>query len=314
MVNHSGYNRILYSGPLFCRQFYNKTKKLYHVIPDFQSIPFIIEELVAFGALEIVLPFKLPKSSIQTICEPLRKRISFVSGKEESKLAKSFLLPIFNEFGIEAEANCIAWRYPKDFPTNIMDAIQILHASISPFLLGIKHKIQIDIDVFGLKNAVSLLRGKVTSSRLRANLAILEGVLNTYEDISVDSICIRSHAPTEHISIFEDLVNDEHYRQLSNKYYRLGMPQYLKRGLMLIKRQIRKLLSRQKYRMALDIALRNIQAATKIPLLDSEVLNKLFIQNYLPIIISIQIPISTAKKKWKSSDSTIVQPYWEDGE
>src|SRR5262249_6101322 len=60
--------------------------------------------------------------------------------------------------------------------------------------------------------------------KARANLAIVEGILRTYQDRKLDSLEIRSSAEPKAIELFNKFVNYQPYKQLSEASRALGNP------------------------------------------------------------------------------------------
>ena len=94
---------------------------------------------------------------------------------------------------------------------------------VETLLLGMDAGLEIDLDLERLVGAVRLLRSRSSSSSARANLAVLEGILNSYVASEVPSL-VRYSTGAELVEVFSELVEDESYRRMAASANGLGIP------------------------------------------------------------------------------------------
>lgn len=302
------YNRVLLSDIGFMRKHDTERNAMYR---DGSGLKFQIEELIALGAVEIVMEtYNITEKFIKSLPASIKKRASLIDKKHKClKRAQSLIAPVANELSLEIPfGNAGYVGYGSKTPDALGRAATTVYFNIHPFLLGIEHKLQVDIDLEGIKSSIKLLREKLRSPEARATIAELEGIFGTYEHNSVESIAIRSDAPKERVLLFEEFVEDEEYLRLSEEYYRLGLPDYMKRAVTLIGRFARKVIAKPAFKETANLSAKVVTAATKIPMPNSEMWDTLLKQEYLPPIVSLRDAIYKARKMWETTKPPPVLP------
>lgn len=269
---------------------------------DVTSFEFILEALVAHSACEIVLPSwgeDRDSALLDNVPQALRRRVKFVDQYEALKLANSILLPVFDEFSIEYDGLALSYRKPPGKANIIYDAIPTVCFSLREFLLGLRHRLQIDIDVNRLKKAVSIIRRGSRNPEGRANMSVLEGILGCYTPVTIGGLNMVPQASKEHTESFISFLEDATFEELSKESFGLGLPSYFKKSAIRIKQLVRKIVSNERFRPMVNAASKPITIATGVPLPDAELVKTIIPSPYLPPIISLQPALEEARIVWE---------------
>jgi hypothetical protein len=294
------FNRVLFDDAPFFRSVGNARRR------DASSWPFIVEELIAFGATDIAIPkISLALYAMDALPESLRKRIQVID-KRRAILESSnlFFSPIAAEFGLKVGAWSLSRM--REIPEDLETAVVDLYFSMYAFFLGLEYQLEIDLDMRFMKQSVETLRARAREPESRARLAVLSGVLNCYETASVDTIVLKPAANTRQIELFAEFVQDEAYKELSRTFHNLGYPDRFKRSVTVIGRIARKLMTQAPFKQLIDVSSRIISAASNLPLPDSELGAVLVRRKYLPPVVPVRQALSRAKEAWERAETPFV--------
>jgi len=294
------YNRILLDHAGFFRKY--KTDSGEGIVRDLSSIQFLIEELVSSAVIDIgIPPSTLAFESTARLPAVLKERVILID-KNFRSIAKlqAIFAPIAEEFGVEFKQRSLILRQSGNKVSDpLLHAIAELYYTLYKFLLGLEYELQIDIDLQSIKKAITILRQFSRSPNSRANLAILSGIFETYKPQTLTSLEFHSVAPDRLISLFQEFVQDETYRQMSVQAHSLGFPARVQRSLTIIGRLAKKFIIKAPFKQIVNVSSRVISTATHMPVPDAEMAVSLIKKEYLPPIISLKRPIQKAKETWK---------------
>lgn len=281
---------------------------------DVTSFEFIVEALIAHSASEIVLESygeKLDGKLLNNVPQALRKRIKFVDKDRSAlKLATAVISPVFDEYSVEPQGLALAFK--KEMADHELDnAIATSYWSLYPFVLGLRHKLEVDIDIGMFKKAVSTIRRKSKNSEARANMSILEGVLNCYSPFTIDALNIVPRATREQAELFINLLEDSSFKELSRASFGLGLPIYFRKSLLRIKQGVRKIVSSERFKPLVNASSKSITAATRVPLPDADLIKSMVTSDYLPPIVSLKPILEQARTVWEGQygDKNLAERY-----
>lgn len=292
--------RVLFDGAPFFRSLEKGRKR------DSSSWPFIVEELIAFGATDIVIPkISLALHAMDVLPDSLRNRIKIID-KKRSVLNSSnlFFAPIAEDFGLKVGA----WSLTRmrEIPESVELAVVNLYFNMYAFFLGVEHHLQIDIDIQLIKKSIEILREQARNPECRAGLAILTGVFNCYVPTNVNSIILKPTSSDRLVELFVEFVQDEVYRQISCSYHDLGYPDRLKRSLTVIGRLSKKLVTKAPFKQLIDVSSKIITAASSLPIPDSEFGESLVRKKYLPPIVPVRQAMERAREAWEKAETALI--------
>ena len=278
--------------------------------PDGSALPYLIENLVAATAVQIVIPDCSPASLfVDGLAPAFKPRVAVEDAGEAFARAQSLLAPLREEYAIDF------WIYGafsmgKEVPDEIQSAVFELFCHLPEYLFAIQHRLQIDLDLVSLIQTVRCLRAHSRNPESRAVLAILEGLFGTYSAVEMGALSL-SGAPVELIESFDRLVGDSHYQAISQEIHALGLRERGVHTLSRIRRGILDVLANRGFAKLFSLGSKLIRYVTKIPCPDSETLAGLLSDHYLPPIISLSEELELALSRWRSENPRqLFAPEW----
>lgn len=281
---------------------------------DVTSFEFIVEALIAQSASQIALLSwgkEVDRSLLENVPPTLRKRIIFIDRDRSAlNLAISVLSPAFTEFSIEADKYALTFK--KSPPDRVLgEAIAETYFSLHDFLLGLKNKLQVDINIEDLKKSVSLIRCRSENPESRANMAILEGIFNSYKQDTVGAIQIVPHGGKKQTELFINFLEDTSFEELSRATHGLGFPLLFRKSAVQIKQTLRKIVASERFAQIVAASSKPISAVTKIPLPSPELVKMFEFSDYLPPIVSLKPTLEQAYTGWDTilKDKNLTERY-----
>jgi len=291
------YNRIVLTQSI--PGWYSKTEDRYHGAEH--AFPFILEELIALSAVEIIIPSSHQATNYISSLDPLlAKRIKVIDDTDTTRSTQGILAPIELEVPFTKELDYLA-KADQDFAsyyTPLLSDISELRSGINQYLFAVKCQAEVDIHLLNLKTVISKLRKHLKSPESRAILATLSGIFNVYNPVSCDALIVHPDGGPELIQLFEDIVRDASYREASREAKNLGVPKKLRRAHALIRRQLQKVVSRPAFRGLIDFGGRIITAATGIPVPSSDLAAQLVSSGYLPPMVDVKRAVERGRRAW----------------
>ncbi|MCK4858738.1 MAG: hypothetical protein KAT58_12260, partial [candidate division Zixibacteria bacterium] len=247
-------NRVLLESGLFARR-YRTGSGCEGVVVDGSCVPFLIEEFVSLAATEIVIPSSAFEAAfVGRLPEKLQRRVKVVDVTDTEKQRIAIAQPLAEEFGVEIVP--MGLYYAKHVPEDIAAALGGLYFALDHFLIGLRYQVQIDINLQHLRESVNKLLGVSRNPQARANLAILAGILRTYNSLPFDSFELRAQPADRLLGLFEEFLADETYRHISNNCYMLGFPERFQRARDMLSRLTRQLVRKPLFKPLLTLASR----------------------------------------------------------
>jgi hypothetical protein len=195
---------------------------------DYSIALLTIEELVSVGAMELAVDFSASEfpSFLESMPSALRDRVVFVGDASLRARVEKILSPVYEELGIESIAGGFGLTFHKSNHAND-EYVMNVFSNLYDFLVGARNYLQIDINFPDFLVAVNRLRHNLRNPAARANLAVIEGILRTYENQRIDSIGVRSSAAPRAAALFAEFAGLEPYRELSRAARAIGNPEKL---------------------------------------------------------------------------------------
>lgn len=309
------YNRILLERipHEFCRPYILRPNEEIEVL-DLSSLQFLIEEFMVLCATKIAIPEDSEiVSSIKYLDPVFRNRVVLIDKKRQSyRKLGAILAPIQEEFQVRLTKldypGAFSLSVEKEVPEKLHKAIPILFFNLRTFLLGIEYELQIELDLNSIKEATDTIRQNSKNPETRITLASLQGLFETYEQQKITSLGILPTAYEENLSLFQELIEEQIYKIMSNQSHSIGFPSLLHRSVTNIKRLTKQLLTETPYKQIITLSTKFISAAMKVPIPESEWAASLIRKKYLPPVISFDKAIEKAHEAWKSIDHKPIAP------
>ena len=149
-------------------------------------------------------------------------------------------------------------------------------------------------------------RNVIKSSEGRARVAILQGLMASYQHIESPCLIAVPTASEKIVEHFQRLSNDIHYLELSKNAMQLGYLEKSKRSIELMKRKTADLLKNKYFRKSFNQSAKAISLATQVHVPETEVAESLLTRGYLPPIISLYDSLSSATKLWEQHSPELI--------
>lgn len=269
---------------------------------DVTSFEFIVETLVGHSAWEITLEScadEIETRLLENLPQALRKRIRFIDKDGTAlKLAETVMSPVFNEFSIEPCGHG-GISHDAGLDEKVSSAIAHTYWNLHTFLLGLRHKSEIDINISSFRNEVSVIWQESKTREARGNMSILQGILNCYRPLNVDALSVVPHATKKHLDLALSFLEDSMFKDLTKERYKMGLPLYVKKSLVKVKQIVRRIVSNERFEPLFNTSLKLIETATKVPLPKANLIQLILPYDYLPPILRLEPLLEEAKKVWK---------------
>ncbi|NAW56349.1 MULTISPECIES: hypothetical protein [unclassified Vibrio] len=274
---------------------------------DGSFLPYIAEELISQAAYSVSFNFRCD-NFVKSIPRAFNDRVNWVDQAKSQRLAISFLAPILDEFGIEYEG--CEYRFKKNSfaksNEELFNCVTVVMSYLTQFYAAVEYKLQLDIDLKAFKGCIELIMLHSRAPESRGNLAVLKGILTSYELVESPSLVHKSYAGKPVIEHFQRLSNDCDYQELSRNAHDLGYRDKTKRALELMRRFVGDILKNEKLSKGLDQSTKAISVASQIHIPDAQVAESLLNNGYLPPIISLKEQMVKAHSIWKMHSPEII--------
>jgi hypothetical protein len=273
------------------------------MVPDYSILPLAIEEYISVGAVELALDFvpgEFP-GLLERIPALLRKRLRFVGNPSLRQNVVAILSPVYEEFGVESLGG-IGLRFTDASPVGLRDSIVTVWGDLYTFLVGMKNRLQIDIDLGAFLCAVRNVRYQSKNPDSRANLAVLEGILSSYRARRIECVGLRPSASNEAVTLFNELAGIEAYRDLSRAARNIGVPDYSDVAIQSFSQISRDLVRSEEFQGLLASSSRRIAASQKMQQDDVLQIVRPSSSGFLPPIVSFEAARIRALKAYKKSE------------
>ena len=269
---------------------------------DLSYVPFVVEDLVAHSAARVAVQAgSIAHRGIEHLPPVLRDRLVVVDQQgEASERAHAVLAPVFQELGLGREGSAYTHRGTAD-NREVIALLKLVFA-LERFLIGVRHRVQIEGDPADLVETAEQLRVLLRNADSRGALASVEGIFRTYSLIDTPSIRFQSSATVDVAEMFGRFVDDETYRQLARDAGLLGVPLRATHAVAKMRRSVAGLLTRPRVRDTMSAGTELVSVATgaSVPELNTvaRIIGK---PRYLPPLISMTAVDERAQAAWEAA-------------
>jgi hypothetical protein len=276
---------------------------------DLSIYPLVVEELLSFGVTDFAV---VRGTSLEKVVPKLpgfvRDRVRFIDASAVAENVARLFEPILNElevcvkfsdlplfgFGIESKSGTPV----KGEVERLLMACGELYPELFRLVLGMKYELHVELNMSRMRGLMAFIQVRVRSADARLSLAVVRGILDSYQPQELSSVQLRSAAERTHVNIFEDLMKEPDYLSLSAESHALGFPGGAGEAAHRFGRAARQLLKTAGVRRMLEYAARWVETAFNIPEPAAELIDKITGQKYLPPVFSAQWVSVAAQKKW----------------
>lgn len=292
------YNSVLVADPPFFREFLDTDGEFISIERDASALPFMLEELISFGVVDIAIPAdSLSTLALNSVSEILKRRVRVVDEDHRIlKMDRSVRAPICDEFGLRRKGGGVTFN--KELPKAVKSAVLCLEWEWYHYLLGLTHKLQVDVRITDLQESIRILRECSKSSEARATLATFAGLLSTYETHSVGVIQMIPSSSEGLAEVFEAFLEDTAYQAMSESFHELGFAKEVTTRLLRVGTLSKRLVRKKAFKDVVDYGSKGITAATQIPMPESDLGERLLEQRFLPTIVCLKPVLERARQAW----------------
>jgi hypothetical protein len=303
----NSYNRVLIPlGNIPMRGFETKSGRK-GAVRDGSFIPYIVEELVSRSAYQVVFDYH-PQSFINSVPASLKGRVDWVDTRESRKRARDYLSPLFDELFVDSDGSGY-WIKKDNLDAEDHENLHMLMniaGSLEKFFLAIEENLQVDIDLASLKNSLLQARNIIRSSEGRARISVLQGLIGSYKILQSPCLIAVPTASEQIVEHFQRLTNDAYYIELSKNAMQLGYVEKTKRAIELMRRGVGDLLKNSYFSGYFNQGAKAISLATQIHVPETDVAESFLSRGYLPPIVSLLEPLSTALVHWERHSPPLI--------
>ncbi len=301
-INKTRFNQILFEGRL---GWIPTPDGRGHCV-DGSSLPFIIEEMVAHCAVEIVISSLSPASLFtDTLDSLLSRRVKVVPFKPVLEKQQALLEPLIEEFHVKFDGPSFSSACEDEEASH---ALSTIFFELFVYLTGLEYRAEVDVNIQELVNSIRLLRAYSRNPKSRAVLATLEGLFSVYEPFEFGGLIASSAGSRDIARLFNYLVEDSLYLKGSEAAHGLGISKKVIRSITLLRRYTEEIANSTRFRQLFSLGTKAVTAATKLPMPDSTAASELLSSGFLPPIVSLSNTMKAALDTWKESKSSPIYP------
>jgi hypothetical protein len=170
-----------------------------------------------------------------------------------------------------------------------------------PYLLALEHEMEVAVDAAKWAEQADAIRTQLKNPNGRAIMAAIAGVARAYQPITVDAPIVRPQAHNLLAEKFEELLEDQAYKELSAENRFFGIPALAQGAKLKVGRAVKAFINRPKAQQLLDSGTRIVSAATEVPVPESQTVARLLERNFLPPLICLDDLVERAEVAWKAA-------------
>jgi len=302
------YTRVLLPEANAARQF--SGGNAYGVTTDYSVYPFLVEELVSVGVSQIAVVSGTGQAEMLPVLSNFMKdRIVIIDPSINIKQVSSLFDPIADELGatfqfppVPTYGVSVTRDKPISNKATSEDKICTICAQLYPdffkLVLGMQYELEIEFDIIRAKQHLLFLRDHLRSREARDLTAILSGVLSNYEEMELDTLEFITPAHNSFRKVFEDLLNDSNYRNMSQSSYGLGVAACVDEAKKAFAASAQKVNNNSKFAGVFRQSSRKIQVARSTSNLASQASVSEDMASYMPPILPFNSVRKRAQETW----------------
>jgi len=281
---------------------------------DFSTFAYMLEEFIGLAVTNIAILKSAPEiKSLDQMPPLLRKRVKEIDDDNEKETVERLLYPLRTEYGIKIHCETGRLEFPKGLSEQLKSLINYVHGDLKRLSLGFNHNIQVGINAKTSVHKLRELRKNVKDSNSRFILSQIEALFNQYEDVRFDIPTPCNKSPKELIAIFDRLVNDDNYLDLSYSVSQLSEPSLRSKALVKLRDIGRLMVSKSYISTGWDYASKVIKVWSGVSIPEAKKITSLFVDKSLPPLIDLTQARNRAVDMWLASSESYM-PLGRDGE
>jgi hypothetical protein len=275
------------------------------IAPDFSISAYMLEEYITLAAAKIAIPSSAPESKrLADLPALLRKRVRVIDDAAEREAISRLLHPVRVELGVKELKDGKQLRFPKTMPRDAQHTVRLIHKTLFQLAIGFNHGLQVSISPSTVQLAIRTIRKDLHDNDGRAILAQVEGLLAVYEDVTFESPRPPAAGPPELVSLFDRLLNDPNYLELSEAVSEIGTPQKRSAALSRVREWGRKLVTNVVFAKGWNYTGKVVKAWTGAPVPEADTLLTIISGKQFPLLVDLRDARKRAVRSWQGALNT----------
>ncbi len=276
---------------------------------DGSFIPYIVEELISRSAYQVVFDYG-PDGFKDSVPQALKERVGWINSIPYNQKSLDYLAPAFDELKIATNGSTYWIDKENSLPedNDNLHWLANINGNLEKLFLAIDERLQLDINLISMQSSLLQIRNILRGSEARARIAVLQGIIRSYEVINSPAMVAIPSASEVVVEHFQRLVCDSQYIELSENALQLGYAGKSKRSIEVMRRKVTDLLSNRLFSKSFNQGAKTISLATQVHVPETEVAESFLSRGYLPPVISLIEPLSYATKLWELHSPEFVPP------
>jgi hypothetical protein len=269
-----------------------------------------VEELVGQGAIHLAIDANSAYyGMVDLLPDQFRNRIWKIDANDAcTQQVSAVLKPFLADLGGEMSGpSSFSWR--SRVPEEAILALSNFAQDLRDFLLGLRYQLQVDLNLARSMSRLSIFASFATSPDSRVHLAMLRQIFGAYDQREVRQFDLRPASPSQRAEAFQRFVDDVEYKHRSAQSRLFGFPAMAGRALTKFDSLTATLSRSSPLRNLLALVGTTIGIATKVPAPNSQMLESLITDAYLPPIISLQASVLRARRAWRTARPPFLDCY-----
>lgn len=284
-----------------------------------EALSNLVNEFISQGAVEIAIdPYSAFYGNTDDLPASLRDRILVVDHeKDDEALTRHIFGAIASELGFETgwieiisdplvgpQRRLLEIKDP-DMRSNFIDLICAFNFTYH-LVLGIRHRLQIDVPIFEYHATLKRLRRKISDPNNAAKIAFIEGAIGTYNLQAVGALDVVEPAASDSQKrSFERFLKEEEYQQYSELRHALGVSDRVVAVSKELWTQALRVVRLEKFRGLLNYGVRVASVSSGLPLPTFDLFRASRGEPYAPPIVRLTNAISAARQQWLEANQTL---------
>ena len=188
---------------------------------DASILFYLIEHFVRLGVVDIAVDAHSFANAIPALPDAFRQRIIEVGHADSVPATLQICEPIATELGIEVQG--IGVLVPSNARNSSALALGNLADGLEEFIRGMRLGTLVTLNFPVMRRSVNTLLWRSKSPGARASLVTVEQVLSSYRPCRIGAVTMRSTAAPRMIELFNELISNPLYRDLSHHVPAMGI-------------------------------------------------------------------------------------------
>ncbi len=280
----------------------------------------ILEELLVLCPSKVLVEdTSIYSTIVDRLPTPLSNWVEVVDGQKPARAVEALLRPVFRDFGEElmswSMTSCLSISTKvvdqarrDELDPKAVNGLAWLPSTLYPLFFGIEYECTVEVELRRLLERITLIRANAREADAQVSLALLEGIVRSYQATTVDGFKFHSNFPVDKAQTFRRFVEDETYKQLTSECYGLAIPERTSLALARIRTQAERLIRSPRFSRYVTRGTKMVATVTQKPLIEQLVPELSADTRYLPVVASFDSIREQAGALWMRRNLSPIPP------